>query len=343
MNGVQYRTGEKLPVLYFFIILTIKGEQNMRLFSCYKFWRGAVLISLISVLLISLAGCGANTKSNQAQENGQEIVVTDSLNRTIRLNSPAQRIISLSPATTEIMYAIGAEKQLIGDAQYCDYPAAAKKLKKYGSFDTINAELVVAAKPDLVLLAAGVQENFLPQLEQAGLKVVVMDAHNLNQIWGNIRLAGKVSGNDQAANALAGKLSDRVSHLAKLAAATKNRPGVFFEVWPDPLMTAGDGTFISNLIDLAGGHNIADGNVKGFGQFSRESLVAANPDIYLLSSHGDKPESLQKRSGFTELGAVKHGRIHIVDDDLVTLPGPRIVDGLAELVKIIHPELKNIE
>lgn len=315
----------------------------MRVFNLSGHWRITALLCLMPLILVSFAGCsGANGKS-QAKTDNKKIVIQDSLNRTISLNAPAQRIISLSPAITEMIYAIGAQQQLIGDAQYCDYPAAAKKLPKFGSFDTVNAELVVAAKPDLVLLAAGVQQNFLPQLEQAGVKVAVLDAHNLAQIWGNIRLAGKISGKEQAADALADKLAKRVSHLAKLAAATNERPGVFFEVWPDPLMTAGDGTFISDLIGLAGGRNIAQGKVKGFGQFSREILVAANPDIYLLSSHGDKPESLQKRSGFTELGAVKQGKIHIVDDDLVTLPGPRIVDGLAELVGIIHPELKDIE
>ena len=305
------------------------------------FTRTVAVLCLMALIIMSVAGCFGENSTIVANNDATKIVIIDSLNRTITLEAPAKRIISLSPATTEIIYAIGAQKQLIGDAQYCDYPEAAKKLPKFGSFDTVNAELVVAAKPDLVLLAAGVQQNFLPQLEQAGLNVAVLDAHNLSEIWNNIRLAGKVSGNEKAANALADSLARRVDHLAKRAAGAKERPRVFFEVWPDPLMTAGDGTFISDLIGLAGGHNIAAGKVKGFGQYSREMLVAANPDIYLLSSHGDKPESLKKRSGFKELGAVKQGEIHVVNDDLVTLPGPRIVDGLEQLVGIIHPELKN--
>lgn len=303
------------------------------------------IIVCLVMLLAAAAGCGRGTPEDQASKGpaaGKEdypVTVVDSLNRQVTIEKQPQKIISLSPAITEILFAIGAGDRVTGVTEYCDYPAEALNKPKVGSFQNPNLELIISGKPDVIFVAAGIQEDFVKQFNELGIRVVTLDAENIGQVLDNIKLAGTVTGDRARSEQVVSGLEKRIAAVRERVAGADTRPAVFFEVWDEPLMTAGPGSFIDDLITTAGGKNIASDAVKRFAEFSREMLIERNPDIYILNSHAHKPEDVKKRAGYSGLKAVKENRVYTIEDDLVTLPGPRIVEGLEEVAKIIHPEV----
>lgn len=294
-----------------------------------------VLLILGVFISCFLWGCGQ--QSGEA-EKVQGITVTDSLGRKVVIEKTPVKIISLSPATTEILFALGLGDKIVGDTDYCDYPEEAKNKDKVGGFENPNLELIVAKEPDMVFTAAGLQEEVIKKLQEANIEVVCLDASTIEQVVDNILLAGKITATEEKAGEI---VNDMQARMDRVAEKTKGEaaPTVFFEVWDDPLMTAGPGSFIDSLIKIAGGNNIASGLQEQYANFSLELLLEADPDYYLLNSHAHNPEDVSMRTGFKELKAVKGNRVFSIEDDLVTLPGPRIVQGLEEIAKIIHPEL----
>ena len=297
---------------------------------------------LCLVLLAGLLGCGKTTvpESNQGELAGDyPVKITDILGREVVIEKRPEKVISLAPAPTEILFAIGAGDQVIGVSEYCDYPEEALSKPKMGDFMNPNLELIVEQEPDVIFVAAGVQEDFINRLTELGSKVIVLDAENIEQVLKNISIAGQVTGHRQEAEELVAELEARIDEVKHKAASSSQMPTVFFEVWDDPLMTAGPNSFINDLINLAGGKNIADDLPKRFAEFSQELLFERNPDIYMINNYAHTPEEVMARPGFNMLKAVQNGQVYAIEDDLVTLPGPRIVDGLEQMAKLIHPEL----
>jgi len=307
------------------------------------------LLAVLMVLLLA-AGCGSRQKltiatpasTNQRQEinsNVYPVTIVDSLGREITVATEPQKIISLSPAITEILFAIGVEDKIIGVTDYCDYPPAALDKPRVGSFKNPNLELIVNSQADVIFVAAGIQTEFVKRFEDLGIKVVTLDAESVSQVLENIQTAGTVTGATAKAQELVDTLEQRINAVQEKVARAGYKPTVFFEVWDNPLMTAGPGSFINDLIVLAGGKNIAADVNKRYAEFSLELLVERDPDIYILNNHAHQPEDIKNRSGYAGLKAVQNNQVHSIEDDLVTLPGPRIVDGLEEMAKIIHPEV----
>jgi len=308
-----------------------------------------LLILSVTMLLCFAAGCSDNarkqardeavTPNNPSQANAFPVTIIDSLDREVFIAAEPARIISLSPAITEILFAIGVSDKIVGVTDYCDFPAEALKKPKVGGFQTPNLELIVNSNPDIVFTAAGIQKDLIKQFDELGIKVIALDARDINQVMDNIKFAGQVTGSTAQASEVVEDIQQRVDIIKGKIAKAETKPTVFFEVWDDPLMTAGPGSFIDDLISLAGGTNIAGDTTEEFAEYSQEMLLAKDPEIYLINSHAHKPSDIKSRPGFAGLKAVQENQVYSIEDDIVTLPGPRLIEGLEQVAKIIHPEL----
>ena len=273
------------------------------------------------------------------------LTFTDGLGREVTLNGPAQRVISLAPSNTEILFAIGAGDQVVGRDQLSDYPEAAKNVTDVGSaFEALDTETIVSLTPDLVLAAEINTPEQVKQLEDLGLTVYYLNNPlTLEDMYGNLEIVAQLTGHEDETASLIESLKARVAAVDEKIAPISSRPGVFYELdGTDPAkpFTAGKGTFIKQLIDRAGGYNIAS-ELDGYPQISLEQVVAADPAFIILGDarYGVTPESIAQRPGWENLTAVKNGKVLPFNDDLVSRPGPRLVDALEELAKLLRPEL----
>ncbi|MCL4530267.1 MAG: cobalamin-binding protein [Chloroflexi bacterium] len=276
------------------------------------------------------------------------ITLTDGLGRTVKLDHPAQRIVSLAPSNTEILFAIGAGSQVVGRDDLSDYPAQVKSLPSVGgSMGQYSTEAIVALKPDLVLAAEINTPELVKSLESLGLTVYYLkNPDTLEQMYGNLQIVAQLTGHESDASTLIDSLKSRVAAVdAKISGVTA-KPVVFYEIDatdPTKPYTYGPGTFGDALITEAGGENFSDaaGIKDAYPQVSLEQIVATNPQIIILgdSAYGVTPDSVKSRPGWDTIDAVKNGLIFPFDDNLVSRPGPRLVDGLEQLAKLLHPEL----
>ena len=273
------------------------------------------------------------------------LTFTDGLGREVTLNGFPQRVISLAPSNTEILFAIGAGDQVVGRDTLSDFPEEASKATDIGStFDALNTELIVSLKPDLVLAAEINTPEQVKQLEDLGLAVYYLkNPATLEEMYGNLELVAQMTGHEEEAATLIESLKERVAAVDEKIAPISSRPGVFYELDatdPSKPYTAGKGTFITQLIDRAGGYNIAS-ELDGYPQMSLEQVVAADPAFIILGDarYGVSPDSIAERPGWDNLSAVKNGKVLPFNDDLVSRPGPRLVDALEELAKLLRPEL----
>lgn len=297
-------------------------------------------ILLVTFIIILLTACAP-----QATRTATALTFTDGLGREISLNGSAQKIISLAPSNTEILFAIGAGSQVVGRDQLSDYPAEAANITDIGSpFEALNTELIVSLKPDLVLAAEINTPEQVKQLEDLGLTVYYLkNPLTLEEMYGNLEIVAQLTGHETEAATLIESLKARVATVDEKIAPISSRPNVFYEMdGTDPAKpwTAGKGTFITQLIDRAGGYNIA-ADIDGYPQLSLEQVVAADPAFIILgdAAYGVTPESIASRPGWENLSAVKNNLIFPFDDNLVSRPGPRLVDALEELAKLLRPEL----
>ncbi len=270
--------------------------------------------------------------------------LVDGLGREITLESIPQRIVSLAPSNTEILFAIGAGSQVVGRDEFSDYPAEAASIENIGgSFGEYNAEAILALEPDLVLAAEINTPELVNQLEGLGLTVYYLkNPTTLEEMYDNLQVVGQLTGND--ATELVDALKARVTAVDEKIAPLSSRIPVFYEIDatdPSKPWTYGPGTFGSLLIERAGGYNIGDIATDPFPQISIEQVVAANPSIIILgdSMWGVTPESVIGRAGWETIPAVVSDKIYPFDDNLISRPGPRLVDGLEQLAKLLYPEL----
>jgi len=299
---------------------------------------------LITLLIALMTACAPQAIPTSAPASAT-LTFKDGLGREITLDGPAQRVVSLAPSNTEILFAIGAGDQVVGRDQLSDFPDAAKNVTDVGStFDALNTEQIVSLKPDLVLAAKINTPEQVKQLEDLGLTVYYLkNPLTLEEMYGHLEIVAQLTGHEQEAATLIESLKKRVASVDEKIATISSRPSVFYELdATDPAKpyTAGKGTFIAQLIDRAGGHNIAS-DLEDYPQMSLEQVVAADPAFIILGDarYGVSPESIAQRPGWENLSAVKNGQVVPFNDDLVSRPGPRLVDALEELAKLLRPEL----
>lgn len=301
-----------------------------------------LFVLLILSVTILLQGCGKPIKSSCGTSFPMQI--TDDLGRTVTIEEAPRRIVSLAPAITESLFALGLADKVVGVTNYCDYPAEAATKPKIGGFSTPNVELVVVAEPDLVL-ASTINANYVPQLENAGLTVVTVESLNLEEVLDNIRLIGRVSGAAEAADSLTADMRQRIDSItAKLSGlAEEQKPAVYFEIWPDPLTTGGSKSFVNSLITTAGGRNIAGDVARDWVNLSPEMVLARNPQVAILCHHGSSLQTVEEfknRTGWGQVSAIRNNRIGLVsDENTVVRTGPRVIEGFEFIAKLVHPDL----
>ena len=309
----------------------------------------ALMLSACGPAVITTAQPKAATQPPQpiqVQASPSSIDVTDGLGREVKLGSPARRVVSLAPSNTEILFAIGAGSEVVGRDELSDYPAQVSSIQSVGgSMGNFSTEAIVALKPDLVLATGINTPEFVKSLESLGLTVYYLsNPTTLEGMYANLETVGELTGHVDETAALIQSLKARVAAVDTKLAGISVRPSVFYELDATDASkpyTAGPGTFIDALIQRAGGVNVASTLKDQYPQISLEELVVLNADIILLSdaAYGETPQKVAARAGWGTLAAVKNGKIYPFDYHLLSLPGPRLVDGLEQLAKLLHPEL----
>jgi iron complex transport system substrate-binding protein len=248
----------------------------------------------------------------------------------------ARRIVSLAPSSTEILYALGAGDRIVGVDQYSDWPPAAAKLPRVGSDLAPSVERILALKPDVVFVATSANSRELPaELERLGIRVAISRIDTLDDLWRDITQSGDAIGKPAAAAALVAELRARIASThARVAALPPTRALVV--VWADPLTVVGGHSFVDEVIRAAGGDNIAGDSAQPYPQYSVERMLARAPEVIVVGSHKGGP-TLEPLIAHASLPAVKNGRVHSVDGDLLFRPGPRLVEGVDLLARLFHP------
>jgi iron complex transport system substrate-binding protein len=268
------------------------------------------------------------------------VVVRDDFGNAVTLEAEPQRIISLAPSHTEILYALGLGDRVVGVTAYCNYPPEAADKPKVGEFAIIDLEQVVGLEPDLVLATSMHVAEAVPALQERGISVFVTDPQSVLEVLETIKAIGRVTGQEETAAALAAEMQERVDAVRERVEDAPP-PKVFWELGPE-LYTAGPGSFLDDLIMMAGGENVAADADSPWPQLSVEAIILKDPEVVVLADHnyGQTAEMVGERPGWEEIKAVKEGNIiELTDDDIFSRPGPRIVEALEFLARSFHPEL----
>ncbi|OGW63000.1 MAG: hypothetical protein A2V83_10990 [Nitrospirae bacterium RBG_16_64_22] len=264
---------------------------------------------------------------------------TDALGRKVDLPDSPRRIVSLAPHLTEILFAIGAGDSVVGVTSFCDYPEAARRVPRIGGFSDPSIELVLAARPDVVIATlVGNRRESVEELIRLGLPVYVSGAEAIGEIPREVRRIGAVAGRAEGAESAARRMEGALAEIARRTAG-RRRVAVYYQLWDQPLMTVSDGSFIHDAIRLAGGRNVFAGLSVANPRVSLEAVAAAKPEVMILSGMGKEGAGLASRwSRFAMIPAVAGGRIHIMNSDLLHRPGPRVIEGVEQLSRWIHPD-----
>ncbi len=318
--------------------------------------------TLILTLLLALAITGCAPASTPAEAPApvsteiptateapasEGITLTDGLNREVTLAAPAQRIVSLAPSLTEVLFAVGAGEQVVGRDEYSDFPEAALNVESIGStYETLNTEAILALEPDLVVAAEINSPEQIKALEDLDVAVYFFkNPTDFEGMYQHLEITGQLTGHTEEAGALVESLKARVDAVTQKVASLTEKPKVFYEIdasgGVDKPWTSGPGTFMDTLVSMSGGVNIGGVLSDSFAQISLEEIVLQDPDFIILgdTAFGVTIESIAERPGWENLSAVKNGSIFAFEDDFASRPGPRLVDGLEALLAILHPEL----
>lgn len=314
-----------------------------------------IVVSLLFTLVI-LSGCAKPagsetqapilTQTATVEPTQAPLELIDGLGRTVTLAEVPQRIVSLAPSATEILFVVGAGSQVVGRDSFSNYPKEVSALTDIGgSMGSYSYETITSLNPDLVIAAEINTPEQVKALEDLGLKVYyIANPTSLEDLYLILETAGRITGHEETASELVASLKTRVEAVVEKTKAQTTRPVVFYELdgsEPAKPWTAGPGTFIDLLIEMAGGTNVGHVLAGSWAQISAEELLLQNPEIILLgdAAYGMTAEQVAARAGWENLKAVKEGRIYAFNDDLVSRPGPRLVDALEELSKLLHPDV----
>jgi iron complex transport system substrate-binding protein len=295
----------------------------------------------ICVVLLSLFVACASPPEEMVSS---PLEVTDQLGRVVKLDKIPERIISLAPSNTKVLFALSLADKVVGVTDYCNYPPEALEKPSIGGFSTPNIEEVVALSPDLILATSIHEKRIIPQLEERGMTVFALNPKTLDEVLESITLVGEITGQDEDASQLVAEMRSRIKAVTDKTdnLAEAQRPRVFYVTWHDPLMTAGSGTLHDELIVKAGGINVAR-DLIDYADISLEAVIQANPEVIIAGVGMGSGEDLPFEFAKTEprLGNVDARINHRVYSLSIGLfhPAPGIVDALEKLAEFIHPEL----
>jgi iron complex transport system substrate-binding protein len=270
-------------------------------------------------------------------------VVTDEIGRRVNIIPAPQRIVSLAPGITETLYELGLEAEIAGVTSYCNWPPQARQKPRIGGFTNPSIEKIVSLKPDLIIATAdGNRKDTVNQLERIGLAVYVTNPSDTEKILKSILHIGEITNRSDAAGKLVAKLRRRLNNISSQT-KNKSRPRVFFQIGLEPVITAGGGTLINEVIDRAGGVNIARNDTARYPRYSAEGIMAGAPDIILFAPMANDKEFAAVKKFWHEYGeipAVKNNKIYPVNTDLISRASPRVFDAIETMAVIFHPEIK---
>jgi len=313
---------------------------------------GLLLLCVLLIALTTVLGCAGKDRdqSNQKAQKipGQEFpgTIKDDLGRQVTLQSKPERIISVAPSHTEILFALGAGNRVVGVTTYCNYPEEAQSREKIGGFSSPSLEKIIALQPDLVIVSNDKQQTLIQGLDNAGVPVMAFSPESIDETMATIKLIGQATGNNAAAATLNDDLQKRIDAVAarvKTIPETQ-RLRVYYELWYEPLMSAGPNTLAGDLIEKAGGKSITADAKEDYPEFSEEVILSRDPQVMLHTySHGnqDVPDAarIARRPGWSELSFVKTSRIYSLDADLIDRSGPRAIDALELIAQKLYPDL----
>ncbi|MBC2713877.1 MAG: cobalamin-binding protein [Desulfobacteraceae bacterium] len=269
-------------------------------------------------------------------------LMVDQTGRAVDVPVAPKRVVSLAPSITEIIYDLNCEDRLKGATTYSDFPEEAQKLPKVGSYVYLDLEKIVSLKPDLCIgIKDGNPKEIVMRLESLGIPVYAVNPRSLESIQSTVLEIGELLQASERAHRVAGEMKSRIDYIRQLAATAENQPRVFFQIGISPIVSAGADTFIHELIEIAGGVNLAE-KYTSYPRFSTEDIVVTGPDIIIITSMARKKVFDQVKSKWKQwpnIPAVKNDRIFLVDSDLFDRPTPRLIEGLEALLRLIHPEL----
>ena len=269
-------------------------------------------------------------------------MVTDKLGRNLTVPDAPQRVVALAPSITEIIYALGQEHLLKGVTVYSDYPPAAVRLPKVGSYVQLNLEKILTLKPDLcIAIKDGNPREVANRLESLNIPVYAVNPRNLETVMTTILEIGNLLNATQQADILVQRMRSRVHDVKSLVEQAGYRPRVFYQIGISPIVSVGTDTFMHELIVLAGGENLAQGSAA-YPRFSREQVLVLAPEVLIITSMARQAVFEQVKaewSRWPHMPAIRDHRIFLEDSNFFDRPTPRLVDGLELLVKLIHPEL----
>lgn len=279
----------------------------------------AFLAAILAV--VSLAGCQLGTRTYQ-----------DGLGRTLSLKGTPKRIVSLSPALTENVFALGLGDRLVGVTAYCNRPPEAQKIEKVGDAFNVNLEKIVALKPDLVLCAGtkDFQAQYVKDMERLGIPTYVSGPSTVKEVLADLENLARVLGVEKKGRELVQKLQKEIDEISSSIKDSGKRPRVFVVLDKD-LWTVGPGSFIDDVISIAGGQNVVKDVKQQYLQISMEELLAKNPDVILVTIPKEEARALESRPGWSSLKAVQEGRVYYPNPDLVSRPSVAVVEGIKEI------------
>lgn len=266
----------------------------------------------------------------------------DETGRFVRINSVPRRIVSLAPGITETLYALGLESSIVGVTTFCDWPVAARSKPRIGGFTNPSIEKIVSLKPDLILATAdGNRRETVLQLERLGLPVYVTNPSDTRGVLKSILHIGEITRQEKNARRLVDTLQKRLDRITEQT-RHKNKPRVFFQLGLEPIVTAGRGTLINEVIERAGGINVAGTDMANYPRYSAEGIIGASPDVIVFAPmiNDNKFEAVKRFwKNFPELPAVRNHRIHPINADLINRASPRIFDAVEIMALIFHPDI----
>lgn len=300
-----------------------------------------LLAGIMSVMLL-IAACSPASEEESLVVSGK---MTDQLGRSIVIPDGPERIISLAPSNTEILFSLGLDEKVAAVTDYCDFPVEAQQKPSIGGFSNPNLEEIIALQPELVLATSMHEQSLIPQLEQRGLTVFALNPKTMEEVCDAITMVGEITGRKEESREVVRDIEQRVENVQAMIKALQpgESPTVFYAVWHDPLMAAGSNTLQDVLITMAGGINIAS-KLDEYADISLEYLIEADPEVIIVNtSHGSNVNEtlgfLQTEPRLENTSARLNGHIYEIDGNLSSRPGPRLVDGLEIFTKYIHPEL----
>jgi iron complex transport system substrate-binding protein len=316
-----------------------------------------IIAAVAAIVLIASAAFVYIHYQGQTSDEGIEALhnLVDDHGYTTSLTAYPDRIVSLAPSCTEILYAIDAGDKVVAVTRYCNYPynftawIAEGNMTSIGGFEDPNMEVIASLNPDLILASGGVQEEIVETLRNLGYKVLVLDPTNITGVLQNIELVGKATDKNAEATALMNDITSRIDAVVNKVADVASKPKVYYEVFYDPtsLWVAGSKAWQNELIEKAGGINVFADQPLDYFQSSVEAVVVRNPDVIVLPAEGMGEETpfwgsideVKARPAWDSISAVQNDRLYQIDSDIIQRAGPRVADAIEQLAEFFHPEL----